>query len=299
VDAFPRYTRTYSVADLKRSGVTLAAQEAIAIVQKLIHDRVSSAASPPYGPPTIENVELGQDGSVTCRACEITPAVAEAAILLQTLLPPGAPLPGGLRYALARALHEVDAPPFDSLNDFSSTLSRYERGDRTAIVRRLVRRAMAPAASRTLAHGERRRASQAIVDVRRRLRDADRARYEQQSLVGFAPKRGTQLGAVWRTSMAVAVVVAMLVGAVSVLALFSGSPATAVPQLPSVNASIQRDIQLPSERVAPPVARRTAIARTGTRDARRPAARPQSQTRGWSSIFHIKLVDDFSKRGRH
>jgi hypothetical protein len=280
--------------------VTLSADEAIAIVQKLIHDRVSSAASPPYGPPTIDNVELGADGRVTCRACEITPAVAEAAILLQTLLPPGVPLQGGLRYALARALHEVDAPPFDSLDDFSAALSRYERGERTAAVRRLVRRAAGPvAAMKPLAHGERRRNSQAVVDVRRHLRDADRVLYEHRLAASrlAAPPR-VHLPAALRTGMAVAVVVAMLAGAVAVLAVFHGSLKPAMPPLPvpAMSASVQRDIHLPADRAAPkPRAKRATVVRGRLRQ---PASPPPSRVHWWSIFPHIRFVDDFAP-GRH
>jgi hypothetical protein len=226
--------------------------------------------------------------------------VAEAAILLQTLLPPGAPLPGGLRYALARALHEVDAPPFDSLQDFSATLSRYERGDRTAAVRRLVRRAAAqggPAATR--ADGERRRRSQAVVDVRRHLRAADRALYEQRlSAPWFVAPARSPASTLSRTGLAVAVVAAMLIGAVALLVPFSGSPAPPSAPLPvSTSASLQRDIPLPSERALPgPPRKRGATVRA--REGRRPAAHAPARARGWSIFPRIKLVDNFPP-GRH
>jgi hypothetical protein len=50
-------------------------------------------------------------------------------------------MPGGLRYAIARALLDVDAPPFDSLADFSATLGRFEQGDRRLVLRLLAHRA--------------------------------------------------------------------------------------------------------------------------------------------------------------
>ncbi len=55
-------------------------------------------------------------------------------------------MPGPLRYALARALHEVAAPPYDSLADFSRALRRFETGHRAAIVRGLHARAAHPPA---------------------------------------------------------------------------------------------------------------------------------------------------------
>jgi hypothetical protein len=71
--------------------------------------------------------------------------VLEAAILIDELLPGvRAQVPGALRYALGRALHEVAAPPFDSLADFSRTLRRFETGGRATIVRALYARAQEP-----------------------------------------------------------------------------------------------------------------------------------------------------------
>src|SRR6184192_2397220 len=118
-----------SIAALHERGLVLRPHEAVAIAQALIHRSLQSESvvRPPYGPPTAETVELTSDGSVACVCCAATPAVSEIAILLQELLPPGKTrVPGGLRYALGRALLEVDAPPFDSIEDFSRALARYE-----------------------------------------------------------------------------------------------------------------------------------------------------------------------------
>jgi len=71
----------------------------------------------------------------------VTPSVFEAALLLQSMLPAGAgQVPGALRYAIARGLLEVVAPPFESIGDFSRALQRFERGDRRAAVRGLLNR---------------------------------------------------------------------------------------------------------------------------------------------------------------
>jgi hypothetical protein len=109
------------------------------------------------------------------------------AILLQQLLPPGRPkVPGALRYVIARALHEVDAPPFDSIHDFSAALERFEMGDRAAAVRALVARATAVGLDRLRARtGEdRRRLMPSSTDFRRELREADARYYELASATG-------------------------------------------------------------------------------------------------------------------
>ena len=65
------------------------------------------------------------------------PGLPEVAQFLQTLLDSAAKVPGALRYTVARALLEVDAPPFESLADFSRTLTRFEPSDRRAALRDL------------------------------------------------------------------------------------------------------------------------------------------------------------------
>src|SRR6202011_5315684 len=97
-------------------------------------------ARPPFGPPSPDTVRLGLDGSVMSMGAVGAPSVSEAAILLQTMLASVPRVPGALQYAIARALLEVDAPPFDSLADFSRALTRFEQGDRRAAVRALLDR---------------------------------------------------------------------------------------------------------------------------------------------------------------
>ncbi len=128
------------LAELVGGGVRLEPHEAVAIAQQLI--RRGAAA------PSIHNIRLHEDGTAECIGCDATPAVYEVAILLQGLLPAERiGIPGGLRYAIARGLHEVEARPFDSLAEFSAALQRFERGDRRAVVADLVRRASAVHAS--------------------------------------------------------------------------------------------------------------------------------------------------------
>jgi WD40-like Beta Propeller Repeat len=139
------------IAELLNHGVRLQSHEAVAIAQQLIHN-ISAPVKlqPPLGPPSISNVQLADEGSVACLGCEVTPSVFEIAVLLQTLLPAGAGhVPGGLRYAIARGLLEVDVPPFDSIREFSRALERFERGDRRAAVRGALRRVVvAPSIAR-------------------------------------------------------------------------------------------------------------------------------------------------------
>jgi hypothetical protein len=133
-----------TIAEVTAQGVALTTAEALAIVQLLIEASGNEDASPPYGPPLPENIVIRVDGSVTSRACAVTPTVFEVAILLDRLLPSGQPqVPGALRYTLGRALHEVAAPPFDSLDTFSQALRRFEAGARTEMVRGVFLRAAA------------------------------------------------------------------------------------------------------------------------------------------------------------
>src|SRR5262249_47151214 len=132
-----------SLSELQDRGVTLRPHEAVAIAQMLmLHPEASEAsARPPYGPPSRETVHVKSDGSVVCSRSAATPAVSEIAILLHELLPPEKMrVPGGLRYAIGRALLEVEAPPFDSVVDFSHALERYEQGEREDVLRMLVER---------------------------------------------------------------------------------------------------------------------------------------------------------------
>jgi hypothetical protein len=133
-----------SLAEVRDAGVTIEADEAVAIAQELIVSLRSpgdiDVIEPPFGPPAPANVYLQADGSLVCRACVSTPAVSEMAIFLQSLLSAPVRTPSGLRYAIARALLDVDAAPFDSLDDFSETLARYERGPRRLAVRRILLR---------------------------------------------------------------------------------------------------------------------------------------------------------------
>jgi Tol biopolymer transport system component len=131
------------LAELLARGVRVESHEAVAVAQQLIQR--GAAAPSPY------NVRISTDGFAECAGCDATPGVYEMAIFLQTLLPPRrVGVPGGLRYTIARGLHEVEARPFDSIADLSAALERFETGDRRAVVSLLARRGMPTAHIRVM-----------------------------------------------------------------------------------------------------------------------------------------------------
>ena len=135
-----------SVSELLSRGVVFEAAEAVAIVQQLIHQPAArEELLPPFGPPTADTVEITADGSVRCRHSDVTPAVSEIGDLLDAMLPMSsfARIPGGLRYNIARARNEVDAPPFDSVAALSAALERYARGNPPDVLRALLNKAAA------------------------------------------------------------------------------------------------------------------------------------------------------------
>jgi hypothetical protein len=174
---------TTSIAECLAAGVVFEAHEAVAIAQQLItslRDVPSGNGDAPSGPPAADTVLLRTDGSVICCSCSVTPAVSEIGIFLEQLLAPGSPrVPGALRYTMARALLNVDVPPFESIDDLSRDLSRHERGNRAELVRRVLARASAPRALATTPVAERRRHGHAVTTLRRELREADVRLYQQ------------------------------------------------------------------------------------------------------------------------
>jgi len=284
------------MAELLRDGVAVRADEAVAIAQKLIHEPQRLPPSAPFGPPSIDSVCIGDDGSVICRGCEATPGVAEIAILLQALLPEGSPrVPGSLRYTIARALHDVDAPPFDSLESLSAALARYERGDRDAAVRRLAARA-----SRARVHadaGDERRQGRMTQTARRLLREADEKLYRQQialDSVTRPPAVATAVSPVRRrVAAAVLALVVVLLILASAAGLRTGASASASPApLPPPPAWTQ-----PGPREERPAPRAPAVghaSRARTQTPPRVASHPPNRT--VSRLFpKFRVVDDFRK----
>jgi hypothetical protein len=186
-----RALMSMSIAECRAAGVVFEADEAVAIAQQLMTSlrdpQNTDEVERPFGPPSASNVFLNEDGSVICRGCQMTPAVSEIAIFLENLLPEGSTrVPGGLRYAMARALLNVDVPPFDSLDDFSRDLARHERGSRPALVQRVL--------ARTTSHHivparlvDRRRSQISATALRRELREADVRLYQRREAVKSAP----------------------------------------------------------------------------------------------------------------
>jgi len=289
-----------SMAELKHAGVTIHASEAVAIAQKLIHEPQLVSSSAPYGPPSLERVCIGDDGSVICRGCEATPGVAEIAILLEALLPEGGPdVPGALRYTIARALHDVDAPPFDSLEVLSAALMRHEHGDRNAAVRRLAARA---GTARAYAEGgdERRHGRGTSSEYRRLLREADEKLYRQQLALdavspsaAFAPPQVHRSSLVRRLAAAVVAIVIGLLILASVQAMRTETSAAAPPATP------------PQAATAPPsAAERPTEPRTAAAPSQRPRSRahvqpkspPRHANKTSSGLFpKFRVVDDFHK----
>jgi hypothetical protein len=113
--------------------VRLETHEAVALARVLL--------AHPCGIPTPENIQLGADGSASSISTDGTLSVASVANLLLTLLPAGTPnVPAPLRYAIARGLEAVEAPPFASLGEFSNALARFEKGASRDVLRGVLQR---------------------------------------------------------------------------------------------------------------------------------------------------------------
>ncbi len=126
-----------ALSHLRERGVRLETHEVVALARELL--------AHPCGIPTLENIQLGSDGSVSCICTDGLPSVATVADLLQTLLPPGTPnVPAPLRYTIARGLQAVEAPPFGSLGEFSNALARFEKGVSGDVLRGVLQRCARP-----------------------------------------------------------------------------------------------------------------------------------------------------------
>jgi hypothetical protein len=180
-------TQSQSVGDVIARGVQLKYHEAVAVAQQLI----ASSAQPNIeaeaaAPLSIDRVRVTAEGLIECDASSIPPTVADIGLLLESMLPPTgtARTPGALRYAMARALQRVDAPPFDSLEALATTLTRHEQGPRDNVLRAIYARAAAAAPEIVATAGqptdlERRRRSPSPAVLRRQLREADEKLFAQ------------------------------------------------------------------------------------------------------------------------
>jgi WD40 repeat protein len=128
---------TIGLSHLLGRGVRLETHEAVALARELLAHAC--------GIPTPDNIQLGSDGSASCISANGRPSVASVADLLLTLLPAGTPnLPAPLRYAIARGLEAVEAPPFASLGEFSSALQRFEKGASRDVLKSVLQRGARP-----------------------------------------------------------------------------------------------------------------------------------------------------------
>jgi len=283
-----------TAAEVLKAGVAIQPEEAVAIAQQLIatfrSGRCADVVEPPFGPPTPDRVVLVDDGSVVCRGCDTTPVVSEIAVLLDALLPPSpARVPGGLRYTIARALLDVDVPPFDSLDDLSQTLARYERGPRDQIVIRVLQRLSSSRSVTPMASTERRRPTHAT-ELRRALRDAEVQLYQHQVASRQATSRPVTLEGVivpprpshQRRVAAAAVGVAagaLLTLTGEVIYRSAHDSAMPIPAPPPLIEHASAPSSAPHEPPASQVAVKTAVERRGSSTDARPqtAATPARQ----------------------
>lgn len=183
-----------TLAELMNQNVEIAFADAVAIAQQLICEPdVLSGAQAPYGPLTLESVAVTVEGKVLCLHTAATPTVVEVGLVLHNLLGSSHRVPGRLRYTVGRALHEVEAPPFESAHDFSTALQRFEAGDRREQIAGLYERARATCPSDagvvslftpkpSVSRPPERRTQRSAAELRRQLRDADLQLYETQRL---------------------------------------------------------------------------------------------------------------------
>jgi len=182
-----------TLAELTGQNVEITVADAVAIAQQLICEPGPLCdARAPYGPLTLDNLAVTANGRVLCLHTALTPTVIEVGLVLQRMLVNSESLPGGLRYTVSRAVHEVEAPPFESTEDFSRALERFEAGDRREQLKSLYERARASSmldgdvassnatAPQTPGYAERRTRQQSAAVLRRQLRDADQRFYEAQ-----------------------------------------------------------------------------------------------------------------------
>jgi hypothetical protein len=302
-------TTMTSIAELQEAGVTLEVNEAVAIAQQLIRSLREAdglGVEPPYGPPASSNVFLNADGSVTCRGCDTIPALFDVAIFLDALLPPSPRAPGGLRYAVARAMLAVDVAPFDSMEEFSQALAKYEIGPREEVVRRLLQRSSSRIVA-SLPTKDRRQPGASVAELRRELRETDLLLYQQRIALSTheaaprAPRDRTMFGAAmgvvagallfvsgelmqsWRVPLAVPTPPPP---PATIGTSGSATPAPAMAQ-PAEPASMRTSV--PSPTVRPPARRSSVKPSKRPKSAAPPSAQP-SERRGILDRLHMRWL---------
>jgi hypothetical protein len=167
-----------SLRDAIRRGIALTECEAVAIAQQLITSTDRGGCQPvPSGDLSLGDLRLNADGSVTCGARTGRLGVSEIGMLLAEMLPPEGTtrVPGALRYTIARALSQVEAPPFESVAQLSAALARYEQPDRNQVLRDLYARTASRPPAHAAADVDRRNRTPSASTLRRQLREADEA----------------------------------------------------------------------------------------------------------------------------
>jgi hypothetical protein len=208
-----------SIAELLETGIALTAVEAVAIARAALSTERATAGSEMLPDvPLPDRIFVEPDGTITCQPGG-TPSIPDVARLLRGLLPSGGPgVPGGLRYAIARALGEVEAPPFESTDDFSNTLARFQTAAGPEVGQGMLARIDTDEGLKERVRVERRRPKGATVsNLRHALREADSRLYEQQRSVEPAgPAKPSHL----RLTASIAA------GAIGAVALFAAGAAT-------------------------------------------------------------------------
>jgi len=186
-------SRDVSMADVLERGIVLQSFEAVAIVQELINQcsAVKEDQRSESEPPSPRHVRLCADGRVEWIGRAGTASVGEFAILLQMLMTGASRVPGGIQYAIARALRDVEGAAFDSVDEFSAVLARHERRDRAAVLRAVGGRVAwivaGPAISQVTSSQvaaspmERRSTPRVVTELRRQLRTSDQALFESRA----------------------------------------------------------------------------------------------------------------------
>jgi hypothetical protein len=137
-----RMHSSVSLADLTSAGIRLRPSQAVTLVREIV---LLVARGGAVGVPSPHVVRLFPSGAIGIEGPVAAdgPDVARAAQLLESLLPgfdaaPDFRVPGALRLILARAAGTLDLPPYQSLDELATALTRFAHSDAAGVVRDLV-----------------------------------------------------------------------------------------------------------------------------------------------------------------
>jgi len=124
-----------SLAELKKAGIVIRAEEAAAIVRDVCRQYSSHRVR---GIPGADGVYIKKDGRILLEspAAGATAAIPAAAGLLENL---ATDMSGAMRLVVARAQGSLDVPPFPSIDEFSNALERFVTVDARESARGLYR----------------------------------------------------------------------------------------------------------------------------------------------------------------